>query len=158
MKRPPPSSSKFASTPILLKAVTSKFAEAFQISTGIFTNPAYSMLGEEDQGLEGPTSKVNKEKMMGTLIEVARFRPEEMVSALGECDLPKEWPPGGLFDCFLIVVLEPHLKEMRVAVDAALTKPYGVFEEGTVESLDEDGNKDGQQPADVFSLDQSCPA
>lgn len=148
VRRPLPSSSRVASTPILTKAVSRKFADAFQISTGIFTNPAQSMLGDEDQGV---TFKTKNEKMLGTLTEVARFRPDQMESALGECDLPLEWPPGGFFDCFLIVVLEPHLKEMRVAVDATFTKPYGVFaedecDEGEANDEDESG-KDSQQVA-----------
>eukprot|EP00435_Cladocopium_sp_Y103_P039077 s675_g10.t1 len=147
VKRPLPSSSRVASTPILTKAVSSKFADAFQISTGIFTNPAQSMFGDEDQGVP---FKTNNEKMRGTLTEVARLRPDQMESALGECDLPLEWPPGGFFDCFLIVVLEPHLKEMRVAADATFTKPYGVFadecDEGEANDEDESG-KDSQQVA-----------
>lgn len=153
MRRPLPSSSRVASTPILTKAVSRKFADAFQISTGIFTNPAQSMLGDEDQGV---TFKTKNEKMLGTLTEVARFRPDQMESALGECDLPLEWPPGGFFDCFLIVVLEPHLKEMRVAVDGTFTKPYGVFaedecDEGEANDEDESG-KDSQQVAGVPSF------
>ncbi len=146
VKRPSPSSSKYASNPILAKTVTHKFSEAFQISTGIFTNPAQSMAGEEEQGVSFST---NKEKVIGTLTEVARLRPDQMVAALGECDLPSEWPPGGLFDCFLIIVLEPHLKEMRVAVDVAFTKPYGVFEEEEAEGEDNDDeqNKDEESQA-----------
>jgi len=146
VKRPSPSSSKYASTPILAKTVTHKFSEAFQISTGIFTNPAQSMAGEEEEGVSFSTSK---EKVIGTLTEVARLRPDQMVAALGECDLPSEWPSGGLFDCFLMIVLEPHLKEMRVAVDAAFTKPYGDFEEEEAEGEDndDDQNKDEEPEA-----------
>lgn len=105
------------------------------------------MAGEEEE--EGVSFSTSKEKVIGTLTEVARLRPDQMVAALGECDLPSEWPSGGLFDCFLMIVLEPHLKEMRVAVDAAFTKPYGDFEEEEAEGEDndDDQNKDEEPEA-----------
>ena len=150
-KRPLPSSSRDASTSIQTKAVTAKFADAFQISSGIFTNPAQSISGDESQGMVFS----NGERMLGSLTEVARLRPDQMVSALEECDLPSEWPPGGLFDCFLVVVLEPHLKEMRVAADATFTKAFGVFAEDS-EETNEETNEESNDSREVIEASCLC--
>lgn len=40
----------------------------------------------------------------------------------------EEWPSGGFLDLLLLVVLEPHLKELRLAADVAFTQPYGAAE------------------------------
>lgn len=71
-------------------------------------------------------------KIMGSLVEVGKLKPEQMVSALTSCDLPIYWPPDGCFDCFVAVVLEPHLKDLGVPYPLDTQKrqrdlPHGDF-------------------------------
>lgn len=124
VQRPSSSSSAKASKPCLAKGAVHAFAEAFQISTGIFTNPVKTGAGDEqvDKSQDLLVFARERATIMGSLVEVGKLKPEQMVSALTSCDLPIYWPPDGCFDCFVAVVLEPHLKEMRVAVDAAFTE------------------------------------
>ena len=73
----------------------------------------------------GHSQQNRRQSLAGTLTEVVRLRPEQLMAAIEDC-LPVHWPPGGLLDAFLLVVLEPHQKEMKIAVDATFTKPFGV--------------------------------
>ena len=87
--------------------------------------------------------------MQGTLSEVGRLKSEQMIACLGEeqpASRPEiaslrrfshrlgpfsvsfraeEWVKGGFMDLLLLVCLEPHAKELRIAADVAFTQPYG---------------------------------
>ena len=140
------------------KDVAEAFSAVFKLGVGVFANPAYSTIrpaGAWDTSLfdqqfviplaNGETSPHTTPA--GVLSDIVWLRQEQLLGAITQCEIPDEWPAGGLFDIFVLAVLEPMQKALSVAVDAGFTKPFGCEETEEIEVA-----REAQAPRDVAWL------